>query len=169
MAAGERRKGRPRPSADLRQKVPEKGAVMIDVGGKDAVDRRALAQGRLVLRQPTLEAIRLGRIAKGDVVVAAQVAGLQAVKRTPEALPHCHPIPLTGATVEVSLEEAGLLCRCEVHATYRTGVEMDALHGCAVALLTAWDMVKALEKDERGQYPHTVITDLRVVAKEKGP
>lgn len=144
-------------------------ARIVDVGGKPRVRREAEARGFLALQRGTVEAIREGQVPKGDVLAVAQVAGLQAVKRTPDLLPLCHPIPLDGATVALALRDDGLECTCTARAMHTTGVEMDALTGCAVALLAAWDMVKALEKDAHGQYPTTALRDLRVVRKEKGP
>jgi cyclic pyranopterin phosphate synthase len=140
---------------------------IVDVGGKPSARREAEAQGFLHLQPATLAAIRDGKVEKGDPLGVAQTAGLLAVKRTPDLLPLCHPIPLEGARVELALHADGVDCTCTVRATHTTGVEMDALTGCAVALLTVWDMVKALEKDARGQYPATRLTDLRVVRKEK--
>lgn len=143
-------------------------AKMVDIAAKEDVPRRAVARGDLVLRPETLRAIREGKVPKGDPIRTAEVAALQAVKRTSEALPHCHPIPITGASAEFAFAKDRVTATCEVAATYKTGVEMDALYGCTVALLTVWDMVKSLEKDERGQYPFARIQNVRVVAKEKG-
>ena len=140
---------------------------MVDIGPKPDVDRRATAKGEIVLQPATVAAIRAGTVEKGDPIHTAEVAGILAIKRTSEALPHCHPIPLTHAAVYLELFDGGVRCTTEVAATYKTGVEMEALHGCAVALLTVWDMVKSLEKDGNGQYPSTVIRDLKVTAKEK--
>ena len=142
-------------------------ARMVDIGAKPDVKRRATATGEIALRPATLSAIRAGNVEKGDPIHTAEVAGIQAIKRTAEALPHCHPIPLTHAAVHLEVFDGGVRCTTEVVATYKTGVEMEALHGCAIALLTVWDMVKSLEKDEGGQYPHTLIRDLKVTAKEK--
>lgn len=155
----------------------EGGGGIVDISGKDDVVRSATAAGRLLLRPETLQALETGKVEKGDVLEAARTAALLAVKRTPDLLPHCHPIPLTGARVAFDLDEgeageageaggAGLGVRVTVEATYKTGVEMEALTGVAVALLTAWDMVKPLEKDEDGQYPTARITDVRVVEKK---
>lgn len=141
---------------------------IVDVGHKPSVRREAEAAGRLRLKAATVEAIRAGKLEKGDPLAMAQAAGLLAVKRTPDLLPLCHPIPLSGASLEVRATDRGVEARCVVRATHTTGVEMEALAGCAVALLTVWDMVKGLEKDERGQYPATALEDLRVVRKEKG-
>jgi cyclic pyranopterin phosphate synthase len=145
------------------------GTHIVDVGGKPVVPREAEARGLLALRPGTLAAVREGKVAKGDVLAVAQAAGLLAVKRTPDLLPLCHPIPLRAASLDFALLPEGLEARCVVRADHTTGVEMDALTGCAVALLTAWDMVKSLEKDAQGQYPGTALRDLRVVRKEKGP
>ena len=141
---------------------------MIDIGGKDDVPRRAVASGEIVLQRATLAAIRSGKVEKGDVLASSQVAALHAAKKVWDALPHCHPIPLTGTDVRLELKEDRLVATVEVKATYKTGVEMEALYACAVALLTAWDMVKRHEKDEDGQYPFVRIQNLRVVSKEKG-
>ena len=137
------------------------------VEGKPLVYRRAVAAGRLRLAPGTLRAIRRGDVAKGDVLGTAEVAGLLAVKRTPELIPHCHPVPVTGSSVELRATPRGVLASAEVSAIYRTGVEMEALVAVTVALLTVWDMVKYLEKDAKGGYPTARLTDVRVVAKEK--
>jgi len=142
-------------------------AKMVDIGRKPDVPRRAVARGEIHLRPETVRAIREGRVAKGDPLAAAEVAGLQAVKSTWQALPHCHPIPLTSASVEFDVRRDRVECTTTVEATYKTGVEMEALYGCAVSLLTVWDMVKAREKDARGQYPSARIEGVRVVAKQK--
>lgn len=147
--------------------VDEKGVKMVEVGHKREVFRRAVAKGRIKLKPETIELIKSGRTKKGNVVATAQIAGILAVKKTPELIPLCHPIPLTG--VDISFEFGGdyIEATCEVRATYRTGVEMEALTGVTVALLTIWDMVKAVEKDENGQYPFTRIENVHVVEKVK--
>jgi len=143
-------------------------ARMVDVGGKKDVRRRAVASGEIVLKSATLRAIAAGKLPKGDALGAAEVAALQAIKRTWEVLPHCHQIPITSASVKLELGRGRVTARVEVEATYKTGVEMEALYGVSVALLTVWDMVKSLEKDEGGQYPITRIKNVRVVSKVKG-
>ncbi len=143
-------------------------AGMVDVSGKPDVPRRAVATGELVLQPHTVEAIRNGKIEKGDVFESAKVAALHAAKRVSDALPYTHPIPITATSPHLELKEDRLVATVEVKATYKTGVEMEALYACAVALLTAWDMVKKLEKDEGGQYPFARIQNLRVLEKEKG-
>jgi len=140
---------------------------MVDIGDKPIVSREAVAKGEIRLRPSTIAAIRAGRIEKGDVLATAKIAGIQAAKRTPELLPLCHPIPLTSVAVELEARDDRVLATTTVKANYRTGVEMEALAGTAAALLTVWDMVKAAEKDARGQYPATEIGSLRVVEKRK--
>ena len=140
---------------------------MVDIGAKPDVKRRAVARGEIRLRPATVRAIRAGRVEKGDPLAAAEVAGLQAIKSTWQTLPHCHPIPLTSASVVFEVKAGRVVVTTTVEATYKTGVEMEALYGVAVALLTVWDMVKALEKDARGQYPAARIESVRVVSKEK--
>ncbi len=142
-------------------------ARMADIHAKPDVRRRAVAEGMILLRQRTLAAIRAGRVEKGDPIAAAEVAGLQAIKSTWQTLPHCHPIPLTSAAVEFVVGKDRVVCTTTVEATYKTGVEMEALYGVSVALLTVWDMVKSLEKDARGQYPSARLEGIRVVSKEK--
>ena len=141
---------------------------MVGVGHKPDVLRVAVAEGKIVLRPETLKRIREGRVEKGDPLLAAQLAGILAAKRTPELVPLCHPIPITKVDIEPELEEDGVLIKARVEAVAKTGVEMEALAAVSVALLTVWDMVKQYEKDEAGQYPHTRITGIRVVSKVKG-
>ncbi len=141
---------------------------MVDISGKEVVHRTAEAVGRIRLRKETVEAVRDGRIEKGDPLTVAEVACIQAVKRTPDLIPLCHPIPIDSVDADFELGEDYVEARCRVTADYRTGVEMEALTGVAVALLNVWDMVKYLEKDEGGQYPTAEITGIRVVEKRKG-
>jgi len=100
-------------------------------------------------------------------LATAQIAGILAVKRTPELIPLCHPIPITGVDITFDFGEDYIEVTCEVRAYYKTGVEMEALTGVTVALLAIWDMVKAVEKDEKGQYPYTRIENVHVVEKVK--
>lgn len=143
-------------------------ARMVDIAGKKVVRRKAVAEGHIRLKPVTLRAITHGRIKKGDVLTASKLAGIQAAKATSQTLPLCHQVPLTSVEVDISVLEDELRARCSVSADYRTGVEMEALVGAATALLNVWDMVKYLEKDDHGQYPDTVVRDLRVVSKVKG-
>jgi len=141
---------------------------MIDISGKEVVHREAEATGRINLKRDTIEKIRSGEIKKGDPLPAAEIACILAVKKTPDIIPLCHPIPITSVDAEFHVADDHIEARCRVTADYKTGVEMEALTGVAAALLTIWDMVKYLEKDEDGQYPSTVITDVKVTEKRKG-
>lgn len=143
-------------------------ARMVDVGDKATVRRVATAEGSLVLKEATLKAIREKRVKKGDVASASKLAGIQAAKATSSILPLCHQIPLESIEIDVDVGEEWLSARCTVSASYKTGVEMEALVGVTTALLNAWDMVKYLEKDKDGQYPATRLTGVRVLSKTKG-
>ncbi|MCC6003589.1 MAG: cyclic pyranopterin monophosphate synthase MoaC [Thermofilum sp.] len=140
---------------------------MVDITEKEEVYREATAEGVIRLRRETLEKIKRGEVPKGDVVSVAKTAAILAVKKTWEMIPLCHPIPITFVDVNVELQEDAVKVTVNVRTTARTGVEMEALTGASVALLTVWDMVKALEKDEHGQYPYTEISSIRVVEKVK--
>ncbi len=140
---------------------------MIDISSKKDILRTARARGTIVLKSTTIEEIRDGKIKKGDVFETAKIAGMLAVKRTYELIPHCHPIPIEGVNFKFNMHGNRIDVECEVKAHYKTGVEMEALTGVSIALLTIWDMVKYLEKDERGQYPITQIKDVEVVEKIK--
>jgi cyclic pyranopterin phosphate synthase len=141
---------------------------MVDITEKDSVPRTAEAVGRIILREETIKAIRDGKMKKGDPLAVAEVACIQAVKKTPDLLPMCHQIPLNSVNAEFTVGETYIEVTCRVSATYKTGVEMEALTGVSVALLNIWDMVKYLEKDDEGQYPTTTISVVRVVEKKKG-
>ncbi len=140
---------------------------MVDISEKKSVRRMATAEGFIKLRKDTIRAILDNRVAKGNVLATANVAAVMAVKRTSEIIPMCHPIPITSVSVGFDMEEGGIRVKCTVKSTGKTGVEMEALTGVSVALLTIWDMVKSMEKDESGNYPETVITSIRVLEKVK--
>ena len=141
---------------------------MVDISEKEIVPRTAKAIGRIILKRETVDAIRSGKVKKGDPLAVAEIACIQAVKKTPDLIPMCHNIPLGNVNADFILSDNSVEVRCSVTATYRTGVEMEALTGVSVGLLTIWDMVKYLEKDEQGQYPATRITDVVVTEKRKG-
>jgi cyclic pyranopterin monophosphate synthase len=143
-------------------------ARQVDVGGKPEILRRATAAGELSLAPATRAAIRRRAVAKGDPIAAGELAGLLAMKRTSELIPHCHAVRLTASRVDLAVSRRGVSVRAEATAVDRTGVEMEALVGATVALLAVWDMVKYLEKSPRGLYPRTRLGPVRVVAKEKG-
>ena len=148
--------------------VDDDGIRMVDVGGKDVVDRRAVAAGTLAVRPATAAAIREGDVEKGNVLATARIAAIQAVKRTWDDVPLCHQIPIDGATVDFDVGDDRIDCEVEVRSTGQTGVEMEALNGVTRALLTVFDMVKSAEKDGDGEYPEARIGDVRVVEKRKG-
>ncbi|HJK53825.1 MAG TPA: cyclic pyranopterin monophosphate synthase MoaC [Methanocorpusculum sp.] len=147
----------------------EKNEVhMVDVTPKPDVPREATASGRIYLRQETLKAIAEGTVVKGNVLATAQVAGTMAVKQTWALIPMCHPIPVGAVTVSFIQTSEYIEVSCCVKTFGKTGIEMEALTGASVALLTIWDMVKSAEKDENGQYPVTRIEGIHVVEKIKG-
>jgi cyclic pyranopterin phosphate synthase len=140
---------------------------MVDVGNKEDQIRTAKATGRITLRQETIQKIKSNSIEKGDVTSCAQVAGILSAKKTSEIIPLCHPIPITNVTVKLEIEGNEVVVTSEVSAIAKTGVEMEALTAVSSALLTVWDMTKKYEKDEKGQYPSTIITEIRVLRKAK--
>lgn len=147
----------------------EKNEVhMVDVTPKPDVPREATASGRIYLRQETLKAIAEGTVVKGNVLATAQIAGTMAVKQTWALIPMCHPIPVGAVTVSFIQTSEYIEVSCRVKTFGKTGIEMEALTGASVALLTIWDMVKSAEKDENGQYPVTRIEGIHVVEKIKG-
>lgn len=145
---------------------------IIDVGSKPVVAREAVATGLLRLSSESLDVVANGRSVKGDVREASTVAAIQAVKETPRMLPHCHPIPIEGCTIDwvVQRDDFGgaLRCTVSVRTHWTTGVEMEALCGVNAGLLCAWDMLKSIEKDSEGQYPSAQIDGVRVIRKSKG-
>jgi cyclic pyranopterin phosphate synthase len=140
---------------------------MLDISRKEMSFRVAQASGEIKLKKDTIKTLKEGKIKKGDVINAAQTAAILAVKNTSNLIPLCHPIPINSVDVSFDIGEDVISCICEVKAQYRTGVEMESLVGVSVALLTIWDMVKYMEKDESGQYPTTLITNIKVVSKQK--
>jgi len=108
---------------------------MVDIGSKESVPRTAEAQGRIVLKKETIKAIKENKVKKGDPLAIAEIACIQAAKRTPDLIPMCHQIPLSSVDAEFTLGADHVEARCRVSATYKTGVEMEALTGVSVALL----------------------------------
>jgi cyclic pyranopterin phosphate synthase len=119
---------------------------MVDVGGKERTERVALATARLRMQARTVRRIREGRMEKGDVLAAARLAGVMAAKRTPDLIPLCHPIALTGVDVEATTHRDWVGIRVQVRTVDRTGVEMEALTGAAAAALTIYDMCKSIDR-----------------------
>ncbi len=142
-------------------------AKMVDIGGKADVPRRAVASGEIRLKRETLEVVKNRKIVKGEVLETARIAAVMAVKKTPLAIPMCHNIPITSIDVRFDMGEDCITATVEVSSFGKTGVEMEALHGVSLALLTIWDMVKSAEKDTTGNYPSTGISNIRVLEKIK--
>jgi len=144
--------------------VDENGnAHMVDVGDKAITERAAVAAGEVRMLPETLALVRAGQLKKGDVLTVAQVAGIQAAKRTAELIPFCHPLPLEHLALEFELDDAlpGIRIRASVRTRSKTGVEMEALTAVSVAALTIYDMAKAAEKSMR-------IQNIRLVSKTGG-
>ena len=147
--------------AELTHLDAEGKARMVDVGGKAETQRVAIASGRIRMNQAALAAIRDGSVPKGDVLAAARIAGIMAAKKTADLIPLCHPLALTSATVDFAIEDDAVLVTASAALTGRTGVEMEALTATSIALLTIYDMAKAIDKG-------MVISDLRLIEKRGG-
>ena len=147
--------------------LTENGVHMVEVGDKIDQKRRAIASGEIHLKAETIGLIENAEIKKGNVLITSQIAAIQAVKNTSSIIPLCHPLALTGIEVDFMIDKTKITAICSVNTTGKTGVEMEAITGVSVALLTIWDMVKAVEKDDDGQYPNTHISDIKVIKKEK--
>lgn len=142
--------------------LDETGAAhMIDVGAKPATQRRAVAGGRITMSAAALEAIRSGNAPKGDVLSAARIAGIMAAKRTADLIPLCHPLALTHVGVDFEWEADGIAVRATAATAGPTGVEMEALTAASVALLTLYDMAKALDRA-------MILGDIRLLEKSGG-
>ncbi|RQG97676.1 cyclic pyranopterin monophosphate synthase MoaC [Natrarchaeobius chitinivorans] len=152
---------------DLTHTTDEGDVQMVDVGDKPDSERRAVAIGEIHLRPATIEAIRADEVGKGDVLATARIGAIQAVKHTWETVPMCHQIPITNVDTEFDLGEDRIELAVAVETTGKTGCEMEALEGVTTGLNVVWDMVKAVEKDDDGQYPDTGIENVRVRDKEK--
>lgn len=141
---------------------------MIDISEKKSIIRIAIASGKIILKKETIERIKKKDVKKGDVFSIAKIAAINAVKKVPDLIPLCHPIPITKVDVEFDFEgDNTIRVKCTVKSISRTGVEMEALMGINIALLNIWDVVKMYEKDEEGQYPKTVIKEVKVDEKIK--
>jgi cyclic pyranopterin phosphate synthase len=135
-------------SEDRLTHLDESGSArMVDVGGKDETERRAVAEALLVMSAETLDVLRRGDAPKGDVLGTARIAGIQAAKRTAELIPLCHPLPLTQVDVRAEIEGERVRITAEAKTVGRTGVEMEAMTAAAVAALTVYDMIKGIERD----------------------
>ena len=142
--------------------LDESGAArMVDVGGKPATQRRAVASGRITMSAEALAAIREGNAPKGDVLGTARIAGIRAAKRTGELIPLCHPLGLEAVNIDFAYEEGAIRATATASLTGRTGVEMEAMTAASVALLTIYDMAKAIDKG-------MIISDVRLIEKTGG-
>lgn len=147
--------------------LSKKGVHMVEVSDKPVVKRTAIAKGKIDLQKETIRLIENEEIKKGNVLTTAQIAAISAVKSTHHLIPLCHSLKITGVDVDFNVNSEDIEVEISVTSLGKTGVEMEALTGASVALLTIWDMVKSVEKDENGQYPSTKISDIVVVKKEK--
>ncbi|WP_374588162.1 cyclic pyranopterin monophosphate synthase MoaC [Novosphingobium sp.] len=136
-------------------------ARMVDVGAKAETRRVAIAEGRITMSAEALSAIRDGAVPKGDVLAAARIAGIMAAKKTADLIPLCHPLSLDAATVDFAFEESAVRVTASASLSGKTGVEMEALTAASVALLTIYDMAKAVDKG-------MVISGLRLIEKRGG-
>ena len=144
-----------------------KDTGMIDVSPKPNMRREAVASGKVYLSKESLQKIKNNENPKGDALENAKLAAILAVKKTPELVFMCHPILINAVKVNFEITEEYIECQVRVTANDRTGVEVEALAGVMNALLALLDVSKRFEKDENGQYPHTKITDVKVLKKEK--
>lgn len=140
---------------------------MINITDKPIVRRYAKASGSILLKNESITAIKDGTVKKGDVFASAKIAGLEGAKEAWNRMPFCHQIPIESVDFDMKITGNDLRVSCSVVAHWKTGVEMDALSCVSSALLTVWDMVKYIEKDSTGNYPGTLIKDIRVDTKEK--
>lgn len=141
---------------------------MIDISEKEPILRIATASGRIKLKDETIQRIQNNQVKKGDVFLIAKIAAINAVKKTSDLIPFCHPIPITNANVDFNIENDNIInVSCTVKSIAQTGVEMEALTGVTIALLNIWDIVKTHEKNKTGQYPSTIIYDIKVEEKIK--
>ena len=138
-------------------------AVMVDVTAKSETEREATATGRIVVNREVFQAIKAGTAAKGDVLGVAATAGIMGAKRTSDLIPMCHILPITNCRIHFDMDpdECAIYCECTVKVTGKTGVEMEALTGVSVALLTVYDMCKAIDR-------HMVMSDIHLVEKTGG-
>ena len=140
---------------------PDGAANMVDVGGKQATHRVAVASGRIAMSVAALAAIRSGDAPKGDVLGTARIAGIMAAKRTGDLIPLCHPLALDAVNVDFTFEEDGIRATATASLTGKTGVEMEAMVAVSTALLTVYDMAKAIDKG-------MVIGEVRLIEKRGG-
>ena len=149
--------------SDLTHFDNEGNAIMVDVTEKAVTTRTAVAVGKIIVCQKIFDRIKAGSIEKGDVLGVARIAGIMGAKKTSELIPLCHPLPLTKCSIDFAMDAANsaVIAQCTVKTDGKTGVEMEALTGVQITLLTIYDMCKAIDK-------HMVITDIHLVSKAGG-
>ena len=147
--------------ADLTHLGADGAAHMVDVSAKADTARAAVAEGRITMSAEALEAVRAGNIKKGDVLGTARIAGIMAAKKTSELIPLCHPLMLSKIAIAFEFEDHGIRAEARVRLNGPTGVEMEALTAVSVALLTLYDMAKAIDKS-------MMISDIRLLSKTGG-
>jgi len=147
--------------ADLTHLDETGAAQMVDISAKPPSFREATAAGRIDMNAEALAAIQAGTVKKGDVLAVARIAGIMAAKKTAELIPLCHPLPLSGVKLDLAPDDKGIIATATVSTTHGTGVEMEAITAVSIALVTIYDMAKALD---RGM----VIGDVRLLAKSGG-
>jgi cyclic pyranopterin monophosphate synthase len=151
----------PRGRSRLSHVTPSGDVRMVDVSEKPVTTREAVARGRITMSREAIRQIRSGAVKKGDPLQTARLAGIMAAKHTASVIPLCHPLPLSHAGVTLTALANGYDIEARVRTTAQTGVEMEALHAVAVAALTIYDMIKAVDK-------RMVISDIRLVEKRGG-
>jgi len=142
--------------------LDETGAAhMVDISSKPVTQRQAIAEGRIAMSAEAIAAIRAGSTKKGDVIATARIAGIMATKQTSTLIPLCHPLPVDRVAIDFAFDDTGIAVRCTIAVAARTGAEMEALTGASIALLTLYDMAKAIDKA-------MVIEQVRLVEKTGG-
>lgn len=134
-------------------------ARMVDVAAKAKTVRRAIAKGRIDLNPVTLDAVCHGSGPKGEVLATARIAGIMAAKKTAALIPLCHPLPIDAVDLSFEADECGIIASADVRSTGRTGIEMEAMTAVSVALLTIYDMIKAVQRDARIGAIHLAFKD----------
>ncbi len=147
--------------SDLTHLDADGNAHMVDISAKPTTKRVAVAEGQIYMSQDALAAIASGSVPKGDVLSAARIAAIMAAKKTSDLIPLCHPLPLTGVTVDLTLGDNHVRAEASASTTFGTGVEMEAMTAVSVALLTIYDMAKAIDKSMR-------IDGIRLLSKQGG-
>jgi len=151
----------------IKQKGPVMEVSMVNISEKTKVHREAIAIGSIRLKPDTIKKLKSGQTKKGDAIQVAKIAGIQAAKLTSLLIPLCHTIPIEHVDIKTKILKGSVEITAKVVSEGKTGVEMEALTAVSVALLNIWDVVKAYEKDEKGQYPSTALERISVKSKVK--